>query len=53
MDGEVVRFEYPEVVANHYKYKRAVYKQNSLRHDYMNKYKIIVDSAWGTKWLPI
>ena len=33
MNGEVVNFKYPEVVADHQKYRVTVYKHNALRHD--------------------
>ena len=33
MNGEIVKFKYHEVVANHYRYRGAVENHNALRHD--------------------
>ena len=50
VNGEVVNFNYPEVVADHQKYRVTVYKHNSLRHDGGTKSQIGLESAWGTTW---
>ena len=39
VNGEIVNFKYPEVVADNYKYRGAVDNHNVLRHDGGNKYQ--------------
>ena len=53
MNGEVVKFKYPEVVADHYRYRGEVENHNELRHNGGNKYKIGLESKRGTTWWPI
>ena len=50
VNGEIVKFKYPEVVANHYRYRGAVDNHNALRHDVRTKYQIALESTWGTTW---
>ena len=33
VNGEIVKFNYPEVVAYHYRYRGEVENHNALRHD--------------------
>ena len=33
VNGEIVKFKYPKVVADHYRYRGAVENHNALRHD--------------------
>ena len=44
-NGEVVKFKYPIIVANHYRYRVCVGNHNSLRHDGGKKYRIGLESA--------
>ena len=53
VNGEVVKFKYPEVVSDHYMYRGAVYDHNSLRHDGGNKSQFGLESKLGTTWGPI
>ena len=53
MNAEAVKFKYPEVVADHYKYRGAMDNHNALRHDGGTKSQIGLESAWGTTWWPI
>ena len=48
VDGEVVKFKYPAIVADHYRYRGAVENCNTLRHDGGEKAQIVLESAWGT-----
>ena len=48
VNGDVVKFKYPKVVADHYTYRGAVDNHNSMRHYGRTKYKIVLDSTWGT-----
>ena len=50
---EVVKFNHPEVVLDHYRYRGGVENQNSLRRDCGNKSQIGLEIAWGTTWWPI
>ena len=40
VNGEVVKFKYPEVVADHYRYRGAVKNRNFLKHDGGNNSQI-------------
>ena len=33
VNGEIVKFKYPEVAADHYRYRGAVEKHNITKHD--------------------
>ena len=48
VNGEVVKFRYPEVVADHFRYRGTVDNQNALRHDRRTKPKFGFESKWGT-----
>ena len=39
VNGEVVKFKYPEFVADHYRYRGAVENHNTLRYDDRTKYQ--------------
>ena len=53
VNGEIVKFKYPEVVADHYRYRLVVENHNYLRHDGRTKSKFGLESKWGTTWWPI
>ena len=53
VNGEVVKFKYPEVVADHYRYRETVENHNDLRHYEGTKSQIGLESSWGTTWWPI
>ena len=53
VNGEVVKFKYPEVVSDHYRYRGAVDNHNALRHDDGTKSQFGLESKWGTTWWPI
>ena len=53
VNGKVVKFKYPEVVADHYRYRGAVENCNTLRHDGEEKAQIVLESAWVTTWWSI
>ena len=53
VNGKVVKFKYPEVDADHYRYRGAVDNHNALRLDVGTKSQIGLGSAWGTTWWPI
>ena len=53
VNGEVVKFKYPEFVVDHYRYRGAMENKNSLSHDSKTKPQISLESAWGTTWWPI
>ena len=53
MNGEVDSFKYHDIVADHYRYRRAVGNCNSLRRDGGTKSQFFLDSAWGTAWWTI
>ena len=53
VNGEVVKFKYHEVVADHYIYRGAVGNHNTLRHYGETKYQIDLESARGTTWWTI
>ena len=42
VNGEVVKFQYSAVVADHYRYRGAVDNHNALRHDGGTKSQIIL-----------
>ena len=44
VNGEIVKFEYPGFVCDHYRYRRAVKNHNSLRYDGGTKYQIGLES---------
>ena len=52
-NGEVIKFKYTEVVADHYIYRGSLENNNELRHDVRTKYQIGLGIAWGTNWWPI
>ena len=39
VNGDIVKFKYPEVVVDLYRYRREVENQNDLRHDGGTKYQ--------------
>ena len=53
VNGDVVKFKYPEVVVDHYIYREAVENHNSLRPDDGTKPQFGLESKWGTTWWPI
>ena len=53
VNGEIVNFNYPEVVADHYRYRGTVKNHNDLRHDDETKSQFGLESRWGTTWWPI
>ena len=53
VNGEVVKFNYPAVVADHYRYKGSVDNHNYLRNDDRNNSQICLEIAWGTTCWPI
>ena len=53
VNGELVKFKYPEVVADHYRYRGAVDNHNALRHDVWTKSQFGLESKQGTTWWPI
>ena len=48
LNGEVVKFKYPEVVADHYRYRGAVENHNALSHDGVTKSQFSLESKLGT-----
>ena len=48
VNGEIVKFKYPEVVSDHYRYRGAVDNHNALRHDDGTKSQFGLESKWGT-----
>ena len=53
VNGEIVKFKYPEVVADNYRYRGEVDNKNALRHDGGTEYQFCLESKWGTTWWPI
>ena len=53
MNGDIVKFKYPEVVADYYRYREALENHNALRHDGGTKYQFGFESKWVTTWWPI
>ena len=53
VNGEIVKFRYPEVVLDHYRYRRAVDNHNTLSHDGDTKSQFVLESKWGTTWWTI
>ena len=53
VNGEVVKFKYPEVVVDHYRYRGAVDNHDSSIHVGGTKPQFGLDSKWGTIWWPI
>ena len=53
VNGEIVKFNYPEVVADHDRYRGKVDNHNALRHDERTKYQFFLESKWRTTWRPI
>ena len=45
VNGEVVKFNYPKVVAYNYRYRETVENQNSFSRDGRTKYQIFLKSA--------
>ena len=52
VNWEIVKFKYPEVVADHYRYTGAVDNHNALRNDGGTKLQFGLESRWGTTWCP-
>ena len=51
LNGDVLKFKDPEVVADHYRYMGVVDNHNSLRHDGRVKHQIGFECAQGkTSW---
>ena len=46
VNGKMFKFKYPEVVANHYRYRAAAENHNYLKHDGGTKSQIGLDSKW-------
>ena len=53
VNGEIVKFKYPEVVADHYRYRGAVDNHNALSHDGRTKSQFGLEGKWVTNWWPI
>ena len=53
VNGDIVKFKYPEVVVDHYIYRGAMENHNGLRHYGGTKSKFGLDSKCGTTWWPI
>ena len=47
VNGEIIKFKYPEVFADHYRY-RAVENHKALRHDDGTKPQFGLESKWVT-----
>ena len=52
-NGEVVKFNYTEDIADHYRYIEVVDNKNNLRHDCRTKYQIGLYITQGKIWWPI
>ena len=50
LNGEVLKFKYPEVVSDHYRYRWAVENQNEHSNDGVTKYQICLYSSQITTW---
>ena len=53
VNGGVVKLKYPEVVLDHYRYRRAVDNNNALINYGGIKSQIGLGGAWGTTLWPI
>ena len=53
LNGDIVKFKYPEVVVDHYRYRGEVDNHNALRDDDRTKYQFGLEVKWGTTWWPI
>ena len=53
MNGEVVKFDYLEVVVDNYRYRERVENHNASRHYGGTKPQIGSKSVWGATWWPI
>ena len=53
MNGEIVKFKYPGIFADHYRYRGAADNHNALRYDSGTKYQFSLESKWATTWWPI
>ena len=53
VNWEIVKFQYPEVVADHYRYRGAVENHNALSHDNGTKSQSFLESKWGMIWWSI
>ena len=53
VNGEIVKFKYPGVVADNYRYRGVLDNQNALKHDGRTKYQFCLEVKWGTNWWPI
>ena len=53
VNGQLFKFKYPEIVADHYRYRGTVDNHNASRHDGGKKSQIGLDSAWEKTWWPI
>ena len=49
-NGDIFKSRYPEVVADHYRYRGAVENHNALRHDGRTKAQFGLESKQGTAW---
>ena len=53
MNGEIFKLNYPEVVADNYRYRGAMENNDALKRDGGTRYQFGLDSKWGTTWRPI
>ena len=53
VNGEVVNFNYTEVVPDYYRHRGALDNKNALMHHGGTKYQFGFKSKWGTTWWPI
>ena len=53
VNGEVIKFKYPDIVADNYRYRGEVCNKNSLRHDGGKRSQIGLESEWGKIWWSI
>ena len=52
-NGDLVKFKYPVIVDDHYRYRGSVSNHILLRHDGGTKSQIGLDSAWEKTCWPI
>ena len=50
LNGGIVKFDYPEVVADNYRYRGAVFNHNALSRYDRNKPQFGLESKWRTTW---
>ena len=53
VNGRILKFNYPGVVAYHYRYKGVVENHNTLRYHGRTKSQFGLESKWGTTSWPI